>query len=425
MQTTHKVLYQSASSMKKLKSGSVDLVVTSPPYPMIEMWDDVFKNMNPAIGNALAKEDGDAAFELMHQFLDKVWNEMVRVLRTGGFACINIGDATRTVHDHFKLYPNHSRIQSACYKKGLTPLPAVIWRKQTNAPNKFMGSGVLPAGAYVTLEHEYVLIFRKGGKREFITARDRAFRQQSALFWEERNQWFSDVWMDLKGARQMLTDKNVRKRSGAFPFELAWRLINMYCVKEDMVLDPFLGTGTTMLAAMAAGRNSTGIEIDANFKEIISAQADEIVDFANEYIRERLRRHEAFVMDRLEAGKPLKHVNAHYDFPVIMNQEKNLKFNPLTRVKNTDPGVWTVAYSETAEWESTLENAVGIEPATATAADRKNRKGKHQNATTEHMPANTKPDHHPISKPDNQPDQQPDEQPESKTEKYQQLELKL
>ena len=417
MQTTHRVLYQSADRMKALKSGSVGLVVTSPPYPMIEMWDDVFQAMNPAIGKAIEKEDGDAAFELMHQFLDKVWGEVVRVLRNGGFACINIGDATRTINGHFKLYPNHSRIQSACYKKGLTPLPAVIWRKQTNAPNKFMGSGVLPAGAYVTLEHEYVLIFRKGEKREFITARDRALRQESALFWEERNQWFSDVWMDLKGARQGLMDKNVRKRSGAFPFELAWRLIHMYSVKQDRVLDPFLGTGTTLLAAMAAGRNSTGIEIDANFQEIINAQISGIFDFANDTIHERLRRHEAFVMERRKADKPLKHVNSHYGFPVIMNQEKNLKFNPLTRVDNPEAGVWTVDYSETVDWQSTIENAVSIEPAAATTPDRKTRKRKPQNMPADQVPAN--------SQSDNKTDNPPDEKADNRNAKYQQLELKL
>ena len=355
MNTIHRVLFQNAKSMKAIKSGSIDLMVTSPPYPMIEMWDDVFKDKNPKIQKALDEENGDAAFELMHQALDAVWKEVVRVLRTGGFACINIGDATRTVHDHFRLYPNHSRIQSALHQKGLSSLPAVIWRKQTNAPNKFMGSGVLPAGAYVTLEHEYVLIFRKGGKREFFTAKDRLERQKSALFWEERNQWFSDVWMDLKGARQGLIDKNVRKRSGAFPFELPYRLINMYSVKGDTVLDPFLGTGTTMLAAMASGRNSVGVEVDENFKEIIDAQFESIVDFSNDHISRRLERHEAFVTDRLQTKGSLKHTNCHYGFPVIMNQEKNLMFNYLTAARKTDPGCFEVDYSDEPMFKSIVQ----------------------------------------------------------------------
>ena len=346
MNTTHRIIFQNAKTMKALKSGSIDLVVTSPPYPMIEMWDDVFKNWNPKVKKALKDNNGDAAFELMHQSLDAVWDEVVRVLRNGGFACINIGDATRTVNDHFRLYPNHSRIQSALHQKGLFSLPAVIWRKQTNAPNKFMGSGVLPAGAYVTLEHEYVLIFRKGGKRKFDTVGERSDRQNSALFWEERNQWFSDVWMDLKGARQGLVDKKVRKRSGAFPFELPYRLINMYSVKGDKVLDPFLGTGTTMFAAMAACRNSVGVEIDKNFLEIIDAQFGSIINFSNNHITERLRRHETFVKERIQTKGPLKYTNCHYGFPVIMNQEKNLMFNHLIEARKTESGCFEINYSE-------------------------------------------------------------------------------
>lgn len=332
--------------MKAVKDHSVDLVVTSPPYPMIEMWDGVFSDASPKIREALHANDGNRAFELMHRELDAVWDEVVRVLKNGGFACINIGDATRTVKDEFRLYPNHSRILAYLYDKGLSPLPAVIWRKQTNAPNKFMGSGVLPAGAYVTLEHEYVLILRKGEKRSFDTEKEKALRQESALFWEERNQWFSDVWFDLKGARQDLADKETRKRSGAFPFELPYRLISMYSVKGDTVLDPFLGLGTTMLAAMALGRNSVGFEIDRNFEGVIEGQILAIRDFANDYIRERLKRHQLFVGDRVANDKPLKHTNAHYGFPVIMNQEKNLKLDLLKSVERVKAGIFEVRYAD-------------------------------------------------------------------------------
>jgi len=349
MSTLHRVLFQNAKTMKSLKSGSVDLVVTSPPYPMIEMWDDIFKKMTPKTNQAFKDNNGNTAFELMHQALDSVWKEVVRVLKNGGFACINIGDATRTINGNFMLYPNHSRILTSLYQKGLSPLPAIIWRKQTNAPNKFMGSGVLPAGAYVTLEHEYILILRKGGKREFCTAAHREDRQESALFWEERNQWFSDVWMDLKGTRQNQLDKNVRKRSGAFPFELPYRLINMYSVKRDTVLDPFLGTGTTMFAAMASRRNSIGIEIDKNFSEVIDAQVESMVGFSNDQIRERLERHEAFVRERQAVKGPLKYLNRHYGFPVIMNQEKNLIFNFLKGVQKTAKGRYEVEYVKPSE----------------------------------------------------------------------------
>ena len=124
---------------------------------------------------------------------------------------------------------------------------------------------MLPAGAYVTLEHEYILILRKGTKREFNKAEERQNRRESAIFWEERNAWFSDVWMDVKGTGQELFKKATRSRSAAFPFEVAYRLINMFSVRGDTVLDPFLGTGTTTAAAMACGRHSLGFELDANF----------------------------------------------------------------------------------------------------------------------------------------------------------------
>jgi hypothetical protein len=95
--------------------------------------------------------------------------------------------------------------------------------KTDHAPNKFMGSGMMPPGAYVTLEHEYVLVLRKGNKNEFKTNIEKKLRRESSFFWEERNVWFSDVWMDLKGTTQNLFDNKARERSAAFPFELPYR----------------------------------------------------------------------------------------------------------------------------------------------------------------------------------------------------------
>ena len=232
--------------MDAIPSNSIDLVVTSPPYPMIEMWDEVFSKQNVKIGEALNQKDGPSAFELMHKELDLVWDEVSRVLKRGGIACINIGDATRTIDDHFALYTNHSRIHTYMQQIGFSALPIILWRKQTNAPNKFMGSGMMPPGAYVTLEHEYVLILRKGNKKAFKTEDEKEQRRASSFFWEERNIWFSDVWTDLKGTSQNLFDNKVRGRSAAYPIELPYRLITMFSVKGDNVLDPFLGIGTTM-----------------------------------------------------------------------------------------------------------------------------------------------------------------------------------
>ncbi len=160
MRTEHKVIFGDAKDMNKIKSESINLMITSPPYPMIAMWDEMFSKQNPEIVEALKKEDGERTFELMHKELDKVWKEVYRVLKVGGIACINIGDATRSMKNKFQIYTNHARILNYCLNLGFHALPEILWIKETNKPDKFMGSGMLPVGAYVTLEHEHILILR-------------------------------------------------------------------------------------------------------------------------------------------------------------------------------------------------------------------------------------------------------------------------
>ena len=345
MKTTHNILFQDSRDLKEIPSESVDLVVTSPPYPMIEMWDEMFSHQNPEIQDALANGDGMQAYALMHELLNAVWDEVFRVLKEGRFACINIGDATRTVKGNFCLYPNHARILTHLLDIGFSALPDILWRKQANTPNKFMGSGMLPAGAYVTLEHEYILIVRKGSKREFKTEAEKENRRESGLFWEERNVWYSDVWMDIKGTDQKLPKAISRLRSAAFPFDLAYRLINMYSVKGDVILDPFLGTGTTTAAAMTSGRNSIGVEIDESFQQAICPIAHHIVDFSNDYLRDRLLRHYVFVENRIQDSKPLKYINKHYSCPVVTSQEQFILLNGLKEVHARGDNLFEVVYS--------------------------------------------------------------------------------
>jgi len=220
----------------------------------------------------------------------------------------------------------------------------ILWRKQTNAPNKFMGSGMLAPGAYVTLEHEYILIVRKGGKREFVTPVEKEARAQSAFFWEERNAWFSDVWTDLKGTSQLLEEGGPRGRSAAFPFELAYRLVNMFSVKHDHVLDPFTGSGTTMLAAMASCRNFAGFELEKGFSTHMELRLAGFAGVANAYIRQRLARHMEFVAQRQESKSGFKYANKPYGFPVMTRQETGLIFNDLLSITKDNAGFW-VDYS--------------------------------------------------------------------------------
>ena len=323
MDTEHTTQFSDACEMATIQDKSTQLVVTSPPYPMIEMWDEGFGRSNPDIIDALDEGDGWKAFELMHQILDSVWTECYRVLCNGGFACINIGDATRSIGGEFALYTNRARIDKCMIELGFTPLPSILWRKQSNAPNKFMGSGMLPAGAYVTHEHEHILIYRKGGKRLFGSEEKKQARRESAFFWEERNVWFSDHW-ELMGTRQVLGEKGDRERSAAFPIEIPFRIIAMFSVKGDTVLDPFLGTGSTHVAAMTLGRNSIGYDIDSSLKPIIDVTLSNAVEWGRKRQQERLDAHAIFVKEREERGKVIKYFNEHHQIKVMTSQERHL-----------------------------------------------------------------------------------------------------
>jgi DNA modification methylase len=345
MKTTHKIIFGDSRNMQELENETVDLMITSPPYPMIEMWDGIFSKENVEIGKMLKEGKGDIAFELMHKELDKTWREVYRVLKKGGIACINIGDATRSFNGTFQIYPNHARILTYCLSLGFHALPEILWVKETNKPDKFMGSGMLPVGAYVTLEHEHILILRKNEKREFKTPEERLKRQKSAFFWEERNIWFSDRWKDIKGTFQSLNNDKLRERSGAYPFELAYRLINMFSIQEDTILDPFLGTGTTTVGAMASGRNSVGYEIEPNFKEIIAKSVIDVVELTNEYNKQRIEKHKSFITKREEEKGNSKYKNENYGFPVVTRQEMNILIPELKEIKKKGENVLEVEYS--------------------------------------------------------------------------------
>jgi site-specific DNA-methyltransferase (cytosine-N4-specific) len=263
--------------MTELADGSVQLMVTSPPYPMIKMWDTLFAKEEPKIATLWQKLEADSQgvtvtqiYDEMHDYLGKVWQETYRVLVDGGIACINIGDATRTVNGKFKLFPNHSRITEICEKIGFTTLPYILWKKPTTKPKykgkgAFLGSGFLPPNAYVTLDCEFILIFRKGNLRKFQPHDPQ--RYDSAFTKHQRDEWFSQIWT-VKGVRQ--TTSALERRTAAYPEEISDRLIKMFSIRGDTVLDPFLGSGTTTKTALENQRNSIGYENDGNLLQIIS-----------------------------------------------------------------------------------------------------------------------------------------------------------
>ena len=325
MDTSHTIYFKNSADMSEIASSSIDLIITSPPYPMIEMWDLLFSSLNKDIGQALQEGDGNLAFNLMHNELDKIWNETARVLKQGGFACINIGDATRTINKNFQLFPNHIKIANFFQNNGFTVLPCILWRKPNNSPTKFLGSGMLPPHALVTLEHEYILLFRKGEKKRKIEPKSED-RYNSAYFWEERNKWFSDMWVDIRGTTQNMNNskekKNkLRERSAAFPLKLPYRLINMFSIYGDTVLDPFWGTGTTTLGAMISARNSIGYELNSEFIEPFKRNLKEIKKTTNSFNNTRITQHIEFMKGYIKKGKEVKYKANNYNFPVVTKQE--------------------------------------------------------------------------------------------------------
>ena len=343
MQTEHRFIFSDSRNLQAVNDNSIDLVVTSPPYPMIEMWDRQFSNFIPGLEVMLEESDYSGAFEAMHLELDKTWSELKRVMKQGALACVNIGDATRSLKGRFRLFANHARVQSKFFELGFDLLPLILWRKQTNAPNKFMGSGMLPPGAYTTLEHEYILIFRKGPKRTFPTDEEKRIRRESAYFWEERNSWFSDLW-DFKGVKQASNSQGLRDRSAAYPFLLPFRLINMFSVFGDTILDPFSGTGTTAMAAIAAGRNSNSCEIESSYYKPVKERLIKEVPGLSSYNRARIANHLEFVESYQKEKGKLKYLNENYSFPVMTTQEQILKLAFVKSVEEQEGNLFTANY---------------------------------------------------------------------------------
>ncbi len=252
-----RVYWQSSESMP-LADSSVNLVVTSPPYPLIPMWDEQFEAWTGL------PVDDPAFYAACHERLARVWAECARVLAPGGIAVVNIGDALRTHGGMFRMFANHVDTTMACERLGLTPLIPILWKKPTNKPNAFLGSGFLPPNAYVTLDCEHILVFRKGTPRKF-PPKD-PFRYASAITKAERDAWFTQIW-ETRGARQARDD--LTRRTGAFPDEVAERLVRMFSIVGDVVLDPFAGTGTTLRAASKWGRRGVGFEIDERLAPLL------------------------------------------------------------------------------------------------------------------------------------------------------------
>jgi len=299
---------------------------------MVEMWDGLFCDLNDSLDPELISDQPYDAWELMHEELEKVWEPLTDIVTKGGIVAINVGNATRSAGGSFKQFPNNTKISETFHELGFEELPQLIWQKPTNSATSFMGSGQLPPNQYPTLEHEHILLFRNGDQRNFEP--NDPTRYESAYFFEERNNWFSDQWTDIPGRRQSLdVDESVRERSAAFPLEIPYRLIHMFSVYGDVVFDPFVGTGTTTIAGIVSGRNTIGIEYDVDIVETIPGQYDELPELSRKQINDRIMDHLEYTEERRQNDSELKYEAHNYPFKVTSQQEQHIQFYHVDQIE--------------------------------------------------------------------------------------------
>lgn len=246
--TVHKLINGDSRCMSLIPDCSVQLIVTSPPY-----WQLKDYGSDEQIGF-------NDTYEQYINSLNLVWSECYRVLSNGCRLCINVGDqfARSVYYGRYKVIPIHSEIIRFCETIGFDYMGSIVWQKPTNmhttGGQKVMGSYPYPRNGIVKFDFEHILLFKKLGNAPLV---NNSVRKQSVLTDEEWQSYFSSHWT-FGGARQ---DRHI----AVFPEELPKRLIKMYSFVGDTVLDPFIGSGTTALAARNLGRNSIGYEINSNF----------------------------------------------------------------------------------------------------------------------------------------------------------------
>jgi len=246
--TTLTICHGDSRELGWIAPGSVHLVLTSPPY-----W--TLKEYPRREGQLGLVEDYDA----FHDELDKVWKHCFRVLVPGGRLVCVVGDVclSRRKHGRHSVMPMHADIIVRARKVGFDNLTPIFWHKITNASyevengSSFLGKPYEP-NAIVKNDVEFILMLRKPGGYRQPTGEQ---REASRLAKQEHQEWFRQIWNGPRG-------ESTRRHPAPFPEELAHRLVRMFSFAGDTVLDPFMGTGTTLLASARCGRNAIGVEIE-------------------------------------------------------------------------------------------------------------------------------------------------------------------
>ena len=252
MKTLHKIVIGDSRQMKEVSDESVHLVITSPPYWQLKDY-----------GNGKQIGYNDSYEEYINN-LNLVWNECYRILHKGCRLCINIGDqfARSVYYGRYKVIPIRTEIIKFCESIGFDYMGAVIWQKVTTTHTTggatVMGSYPFPRNGILKIDYEFILLFKKYGNSPKVS---KEVKDQSKLTKEEWNQYFTGHW-NFPGEKQV-------KHLAMYPCELPRRLIKMFSFVGDTVLDPFLGSGTTSLAAENLDRNSIGYEINEDFLPVI------------------------------------------------------------------------------------------------------------------------------------------------------------
>lgn len=258
--TTHILRCGDSRHLDWIPSESVHLVVTSPPYWTLKEY--------PANKNQLGLV---ADYEEFHDELEKAWRHCFRVLVPGGRLVCVVGDVclSRRRHGRHMVMPMHADIIVRARKIGFDNLSPIFWYKISNAQyevengSSFLGKPYEP-NAIIKNDVEFILMLRKPGGYRQPTEEQ---REASRLTKEEHHEWFQQVWT--------VPGESTRQHPAPFPEELAYRLVRMFSFVSDIVLDPFMGLGTTLLAAARCDRNSIGVDVEAAYVKRARARLEQ------------------------------------------------------------------------------------------------------------------------------------------------------
>ncbi len=306
-----KIIIGDSRKMTEIENNSIDLVVTSPPY-----WHIKDYGVPGQIGYG----------QSLHEYLKdlyRVWKECYRILKPGRRLCINIGDqfARSIIYGRYKVIPLHAEFIAQCEEIGFDYMGSIIWQKKTTMNTtggaNVMGSYPYPPNGMIEIDYEFILIFKKPGKSPKVST---DIKEKSKLTKEEWKEYFYGHWY-FGGARQI-------EHEAMFPDELPKRLIKMYTFVGETVLDPFLGSGTTVKTALNLGRNAIGYEINEKFLEVIKEKLglkQSLLQFSKNI--QIIKRQTSINVDEIEYIPRIKNAK-----PKIEPKKLNFKNDRLYRV---------------------------------------------------------------------------------------------